>query len=202
MLATDSFPPCSPSLTLEADCPTGYIKVNWIDVAKTCQGSNDVLTYELYHRPTVLAEYTLRGTFKQDGLKEYVSQSNPLISGCFVVLAVDSSGNKSKFSQDFCIDNCPIYELPNVFTPNKDNVNDNFKAIRVRQINEIDLKVFDRWGNIVYTSTDPYFKWNGISIITNQEVSAGTFFYVCDVFEPRLRGITKRTLKGIVTLMR
>jgi gliding motility-associated-like protein len=187
---------------LEVDCPSGYIKVIWNDVTKVCEESDDVVSYELFHRPTVLNEYTLRAIFKEGPDKEYITQGNTLVSGCFAIVAVDPSANRSKLSPDFCIDNCPIYELPNVFTPNNDKVNDNFQAVQVRQIVEINLSVFDRWGNLVYKTNDPYFKWNGISSITNQEVSEGVFFYVCEVFEPRLRGISKRILKGNVTVLR
>ena len=105
-------------------------------------------------------------------------------------------------SPDFCVDNCPIFELPNVFTPNQDGINDFFKAVRVRQIKSIDISVYDRWGNLIYKSKDPYFKWDGVSIISKQPVSEGALFYVCDVFEPRLKGIIKRTLKGTVEVVR
>jgi gliding motility-associated-like protein len=202
VLVKDKTPPCSPTLSLEADCPSGYIKVIWNDITKVCEESDDVDSYELYHRPTVADEYTLRAIFKQGQDKEYITQGNTLVSGCFAMAAIDLSLNKSKLSTDFCMDNCPIYELPNVFTPNNDKVNDNFQAVRVRQIFEINLSVFDRWGNLVYKTNDPYFKWNGMSIVTNQEVSEGVFFYVCEVFEPRLRGITKRIIKGNVTMLR
>jgi gliding motility-associated-like protein len=201
-LVKDKTAPCAPTLSLEADCPSGYIKVIWNDITKVCEESDDVVSYELYHRPTVTDEYTIRAIFKQGQDKEYITQGNALVSGCFAIAAIDPSGNRSKLSTDFCIDNCPIYELPNVFTPNNDRVNDNFQAVRVRQISEINLSVFDRWGNLVYKTNDPYFKWNGMSSVTNQEVSEGVFFYVCEVFEPRLRGITKRIIKGNVTMLR
>jgi len=110
--------------------------------------------------------------------------------------------NEGSMSQDFCIDNCPVFELPNIFTPNNDSVNDFYKAIKVRQIKEISLSIVDRWGNLVYTTKDPYFHWNGVSSVSKVPVSEGTFFYVCDVFEPRLKGIVKRTLKGYVEVSR
>jgi gliding motility-associated-like protein len=129
-----------------------------------------------------------------DGLTE--------ISSCFAIKAVDWTGNASALSGDYCIDNCPEFELPNIFTLNGDGVNDFFKAIKVRQIKEIDLYIFDRWGNLIYKTKDPYFKWDGVSIITNKTVSEGTFFYICDVYEPRVSGIKKRNLKGYVQVVK
>ena len=197
--AIDLTLPCTPTINIDADCPQGNVMVNWNNVNLIC--SDDVVGYKLYFKPTLNDEYTLidsTGTkifsFTNDGLT--------LISGCYAIQALDSSGNKSKFSPDFCIDNCPKFTLPNIFTPNNDQVNDFFKAIEVFQIKEIDLVVLDRWGNLVYKTKDPYFKWDGISIVTKKPVSEGTFFYVCDVFEPRVKGIVKRNLKGWVEVQR
>lgn len=115
---------------------------------------------------------------------------------------LDTNNNMSALAPDYCIDNCPEFELPNIFSPNNDDANDFFKAIKVKQIKEIDLAVVDRWGHVVYKTTDPYFKWNGVSSASNVAVSEGTFFFVCDVYESRLVGIVKRTIKGTVQVVR
>jgi gliding motility-associated-like protein len=198
--AKDITPPCTPTLTVQADCPAGTLTVTWNDV-RTLSCGDDVIKYILYYKPTINDTYQpivngLLTSYIYDGV------SDSLISGCYAIQAMDSSNNLSPLSPDFCIDNCPIFELPNVFTPNADGTNDFFKAIRVRQIKEINMTVIDRWGTPVYNTTDPYFKWDGVSIASNKPVSEGTFFYICDVFEPRLTGTIKRTLKGFVQVIR
>ncbi|MEO6306163.1 MAG: gliding motility-associated C-terminal domain-containing protein, partial [Bacteroidia bacterium] len=198
--AVDLTAPCTPTLSINADCPTGKVDISWTDIKTIC--SDDVVKYYLFYKPTVDDTYgqiaTLNGsgstTFNYDGLE--------LISGCYAVQSVDSSNNVSPLSPDFCIDNCPLFDLPNIITLNGDGVNDFFQAIRVRQIKEIDLVVFDRWGNLVYKTKDPYFKWDGTSILSKQIVSEGTFFYICDVFEPHLKGIVKRNLKGYMQVVK
>src|SRR5690606_38132768 len=110
--------------------------------------------------------------------------------------------NVGALSPDFCIDNCPVFELPNVFSPNGDGTNDFFKAIKVRQIEKINLSVTDRWGNLVFQTTDPFFTWDGISQSTGNPVSEGTFFVVCDVFEPRLSGTVTRNIHGSLQVVR
>jgi gliding motility-associated-like protein len=114
---------------------------------------------------------------------------------------VDSSLNVSPLVDSLCLDNCPEFELPNIITLNGDGVNDFFKARKVRQIEKIDLTVFDRWGNMVYETSDPYFRWDGTSRITKRRVSDGTLFYVCEVFEKRLSGTKRKTLKGFVQVV-
>ena len=195
----DLTPPCTPSLELAADCPAGYVRLAWTDVARVCGRSSDLGRYILYHKPTVNDEYI---KVDEGVMIQYEFTNLPMVSGCYAVQAIDTNNNSSGLSPSFCIDNCPIFELPNVFTPNEDGTNDAFKAIRVRHISEISLTIVDRWGNTIYQSRDPYFEWNGISSLTRQPCDEGTYFYICEVFEPRLQGVITRPLKGTVQLIR
>jgi gliding motility-associated-like protein len=199
--AIDETPPAIPTLTIDADCPTDIVTVSWNDI-RNIPGSDDVYKYILYYKPTVNDNYTEIATVLSNEPTSFHKDDNKPFSGCYAIKAVDLHGNESALSPDFCIDNCPIFELPNIFSPNNDGANDFFKAIRVRQIKEINLSIVDRWGNPVYFTKDPYFQWNGISSISKVAVSEGTFFYVCDVYESRLKGTVKRTLKGWVQVVR
>lgn len=198
--AKDLTIPCAPTITITADCPVGFIKVEWNNVALSC--SDDVIKYILFKKETVDAEYEQIAVLNGATNTSFTFDKLTLISNCFAIQSIDSSGNASILSPDYCVDNCPEFDLPNIVTINGDGVNDFFKAIRVRQIKEIDLNIFDRWGNLVYKTKDPYFKWDGVSIITDKPVSEGTFFYICDVFEPRVTGIKKRNLKGFMQVVR
>ncbi len=200
--AIDLSPPCTPTVSINADCITGQVQVTWTNVKEICNGSDDVVKYLLFYKPTEDDEYNLAATFSGASSTLYLPDAVELIAGCYAVQAVDSSNNISQRSVDFCIDNCPIFELPNIVTLNGDGINDFYKAVRVRQIKEIDLVIFDRWGNLVYKTKDPYFKWDGVSLLSKQVVSEGTFFYICDVFEPRVSGIKKRILKGFMQVVR
>lgn len=199
--AKDLTPPVSPTMDISAECPNGFVKVTWTDVSSIF-GSDDVYKYELYFKSTVNDTYKRVVSVLQGQSLSFTYDDTSSISGCYAVRAIDKNGNEGTLSPDFCIDNCPEFELPNIFSPNGDNANDYFQAIKVRQIKEIDLAVVDRWGHVVYTTNDPYFKWNGVSIISKAQVSEGTFFYVCKVFEPRLKGTTTKILKGTVQVVR
>jgi gliding motility-associated-like protein len=194
----DLTPPATPTLAVEADCPDGSVFVTW-DMKDKTYPNDDVSQYSLYHKSTFTGEY-LEVAFGSINKKEFNDLEE--VSGCYAVQAIDVNGNRSGFSEDVCIDNCPAFELPNLFTPNGDDKNDEYKAIIVRQIKEINLVIVDRWGAAIYRTTDPFFRWNGVSALTNKLVDEGTYFYTCEVFEPRLKGIVKRTLRGYVHVAR
>lgn len=197
--AEDITPPCAPSMTIISDCITGFVNITWNNVNNSC--ANDALKYILFKKETDDADYVLIDTLFGAGSTTYNFDNLPEIAGCFAVSAVDSSGNVGSKSKEVCIDNCPEFELPNIITINGDGVNDFFKAIRVRHIKEIDLLVYDRWGTLIYQTKDPYFKWDGTSLLTKQKISDGTIFYMCDVFESRVKGVKKRSLKGFVQVI-
>ncbi|MCW3077096.1 MAG: hypothetical protein JWO32_1705 [Bacteroidetes bacterium] len=198
--ALDLTAPCTPTILITADCPTGYVNVQWNNVTLSC--SDDVVKYLLFKKETMDEEYVQIATITTPSNTSYTFDGLELINSCFAIQAVDSSGNISALSPDYCVDNCPVFELPNIITLNNDGVNDFFQAIKVRQIKQIDMYVYDRWGNLVYQTKDPYFKWNGASIQSGKTVSEGTLFYICDVYEPRVDGIKKRNLKGYVQVVK
>src|SRR5690606_12895014 len=53
--------------------------------------------------------------------------------------------------------------VPNVFTPNGDGVNDSWTIAGLESYPDVDVKVFNRWGNIVFQSTGymEVNEWNG-----------------------------------------
>lgn len=53
-----------------------------------------------------------------------------------------------------------IVDLPTAFTPNGDDNNDIF-IVRGENIIKMHLKIFNRWGELVFESRDPYVGWDG-----------------------------------------
>jgi gliding motility-associated-like protein len=54
------------------------------------------------------------------------------------------------------------FGIPNVFTPDGDQLNDVFELwYEVGAITIEDLKIYDRWGGLVYNNDTPNFKWDG-----------------------------------------
>ena len=69
-------------------------------------------------------------------------------------------------------------EVPNVFTPNGDKVNDFFRILATN-LSEVDAKIYDRWGNVVYQviSESGNIEWDGKNL-QGAECPSGTYFYI------------------------
>ncbi len=120
------------------------------------------------------------------------------LTGCYYITAVDSFANESALSSRLCLDECSTYELPNVFSPNDDEKNDLFIPHRTAYIEKVDFQVFNRWGVLVFQTSDPDINWDGKIMGTNKLVTPGVYYYIVEVFEPRLGGIESYTLKGFI----
>lgn len=77
------------------------------------------------------------------------------------MVAFDSVFNESLLSNIICIENCPDYRLPNAFSPNGDGHNDIFKPYPFRFVNKVEFKVFNRWGNLIFETSDANLNWEG-----------------------------------------
>ena len=126
---------------------------------------------------------------------------NGSVAGCYAVTAVDSLqyANESLLSNIVCFDNCPAYWLPNVFSPNGDGNNDTFKPIApYAYVESVEFEVYNRWGQIVFKTTDPDIGWNGLHLETNTPVPNGVYYYLCTVNTIRLIGIEPVIIKGFI----
>jgi gliding motility-associated-like protein len=207
----DRNPPCPPELAGEADCRELFVDLEWTNPNLECEDTDDVTGYNVYFAPTEDSEFELlqsfSSAFETELFLDLVERN--FISGCYAVTALDSLSlwpdgnvvqNESEFSNVLCFDDCPEYILPNVFTPNGDGRNDLFVPFPVRAIDSVEFTVFNRWGGIVFQTTDPLIRWNGENTQSGEIVSDGTYFYTCRVFTKRLTGIEPIDLSGYITV--
>ena len=110
--------------------------------------------------------------YEYDEAAYFLHSNLETVVGCYAVTAVDSLGNESDTSNIVCIgyDACPIYCLPNVFTPNNDGENDTFIPMDCDEggainpnanVDRVEMTIFNRWGKVMYTTDDPMINWDG-----------------------------------------
>lgn len=79
-------------------------------------------------------------------------------------------------SQEMKVNIAESYLLvPNVFTPDGNGQNDEFR-VAYRSLAEFHIWVYNRWGKLVYESTDPSKGWDGT--INGRNAAEGAYFYV------------------------
>jgi len=196
---TDKEAPCQPTINLTADCNFSEVKLTWLNPNNYC--SDDAIKYNIYYKAILSDPFVLIDSFNLITDTVYVYDGVFSIAGCFAVTAIDSFGNESPIITSACTDNCPEYELPNIFTPNGDSINDNFIPIKNKFIKDIDLKIYDRWGLLVFETTDPKINWDAKNQQSKNTCVNGIYYFICDVNELYLAGIKTRTLKGWVQII-
>ncbi len=68
-------------------------------------------------------------------------------------------------------------DVPNVFSPNGDGRNETFR-VHFPELGTFSMEVFNRWGQLLYDTSDPRRGWNGGVDNTKDEVPDGTYFYI------------------------
>ncbi len=215
----DSIPPCKPSLSITAT------PCSQLAATQTCEQNVftniitwrkpedeacrlDIQGYKIYAAPYVGSEFTLYVENVKDTF--FIDSNLPSYARCYKISAVDRAGNESKLSEQYCFDNCPHYELPNVFTPNGDNCNELFSAYSTRGVvdengqgpcgpvdvlqqrlrcarfaEKVEFVVTNRWGKQVYSydsggERSIYIDWDGRDNNGN-ELAAGVYYYSAKV---------------------
>lgn len=148
---------------------------------------DDSMNYQRYSDPV------LNYTFKESG--EYVAKLMVNTDECSYT---DTLNIKVLDS---------FLEVPNVFTPNGDGINDEFR-VAYKSLESFEIWVYNRWGRLVYHSTDPGKGWDGN--INGRPAAVGTYYYVIlafgsdeDMVNYRRRGKPMRyKLAGDINLLR
>lgn len=208
----DNEPPCPPVLSVTNICDTDDPSFDPADLRNDLAWTNpnlscadDVIGYYIYYAPTQSATFSFLDSVQGPENIQYTHKNLESLAGCYAVVAVDSFYNESVMSNKVCVDNCSDYILPNVFTPNGDGANDLYTPILpYRFIDRVEMQIFNRWGSLVFETTDPMLNWDGTDMHSGKDLEEGTYYYVCVVYEITVSGVKKveEPLKGYIHLIR
>ena len=191
----DTIAPCVDLFTV-SKCDDGYNLLTWHPDTVCGLG---IEKYMIFYSET------LEGTLAKideagPEVLEYKHYPITGLAGCYAVAARDSAGNEGLPSNKTCVDMCDYYRLPNVFTPNGDGKNDLYHPLPYQFIDHIEMTITNRWGKVVYETTDPDINWDGTDKGTGSAVPDGVYYYRCIVYERRLTGLEDRELSGYITV--
>jgi gliding motility-associated-like protein len=107
-----------------------------------------------------------------------------------------TSGGLASYSNTFIFrKNAQIF-LPDAFSPNGDGINDKF-GMKGLFVDTFRMVIMNRWGNVVYESTDPKAGWDGT--FDGSPSPEDTYVYRIEIIDSLGERFTKR---GTVLLLR
>ncbi len=198
----DTMPPCPPDLVVTSECDVyndstfAYNFLTWSN-PEECE-DDDIIAYIVYSRDSLYGEFLVLDTLPNT-IFEYTDPPENTIEKCYAVTAIDSFYNESPMIP-FCVYNiCGYYDLPNVFTPNSDGINDIYTSWNLNDyVKQVNMRIFNRYGKEVFRTDHPDINWDGRNKANGKLVSSSVYYYTCDVYEPRITGLIMHTLTGFI----
>lgn len=191
-------------LYIQAISDTAQTKVNesvMINVIK-----NDIPARSINVSSVSVISPPLHGvaTVAADSLILYEPEEYYVGQDEFVYQVCDYFRNCDQASVLVLINDIPLF-IPEAFSPNGDGINDTFEIKGLEKYKTVEIEIFNRWGNAVYSSRnyggglgkDGY--WNGVAQsglrVSSGPVPSGTYYYVL-----KLNG--KQKINGAIYLDR
>lgn len=198
----DTRKPNAPVLTVTPSCSLYRNQLDW---TPSNTNTGDVAKYNIYKSEFEGSDFTLIHTTANQNIIQYFDADLlKSIAGCYFITSVDSFNNESERSNLVCVDNCPVLYLPNVFTPNGDNINDLFCPLKdsINFVDKVQISIYNRYGKLVFQTNDPLINWNGKENNSGEDLPVGTYFYTIEYSEIRLVGLKPKARTGFIELIR
>lgn len=94
------------------------------------------------------------------------------------LLVTSNEGCQDSITQTLTVTNEINFYIPNVFSPNKDGVNDHFEIFPIGLVESYQLTILDRWGETVFISDDLLNRWDGS--FKGKPVQQGVYIYMLE----------------------
>lgn len=199
-------PLCSLELSVTNECENApewipedqlFNELSWENMDCT-ERIPDIRGYHIYYGEDP-ESMVLIANITDPGTNSFSHQGENGLMGCYLITAVDIKGNEGLLSKVVCMENCPVYELPNVFTPNGDNVHDTFVPRFNRHIQTFKIRIYNQWGQLIFETDDPGIHWDGTNL-NGKALASGVYFYVCRLTAGKQ--IPDRQFTGFIHLFR
>lgn len=127
------------------------------------------------------------------------TEAAPIQTTQYSIQVSDSSGCIAVDSATIYVRKTYDVYIPNAFSPNNDGRNDYFEIYGKKSSwKYVAVRIFDRWGELVFESTDLNFKWDGT--YKGQLVEPNVYVYVLDLTFADGHSIAAQ--RGSITLIR
>jgi len=152
-------------------------------------------TYDVYRisgnsEPELIRSFPNYNTIEDD--IELLQGQNLSGQFCYYI-KIYKEGETEYYSQSNtkCIYLEPKVYIPQAFTPNDDGVNDLFLPVFSFLPKDYELKIYNRWGNIIFETSDPTKGWNGKQS-NGKPAPAGSYIYLLKIKTEDNQTVEKR----------
>ena len=133
---------------------------------------------------------------------EHIFPSYPSATYLITLVAETEFGCIDSVSNTVSLTENQIFYVPNTFTPDEDEHNQVWLPIITSNFDPYNYScvIYNRWGEIIWESRDPYFGWDGSFGVDGRDVQNGVYTWVISLKTPQVDEVRKFT--GHVTLIR
>lgn len=146
------------TILLDAEASLGTPNLTWNAYS---DWSGGVMNYQIEIRNDATQTWQ-QIALTADGQLNFVDDISNLnqLQYCYRVLATENGSTCRSLSNIDCVPIGPNLFVPNAFSPNGDNLNDFFE-IKGFYISEFHIRIYDRWGMLIFESFDMGKSWSG-----------------------------------------
>ncbi|NOQ27746.1 MAG: T9SS type B sorting domain-containing protein [Bacteroidales bacterium] len=166
------------NLVLEAELEDFDVYLKWNDLN---EGSLIPIDYTIYRvignmEHVYIGSRPSNHTYFTDDIEDFQDYTQ----FCYYIRATESGTPIDDFSQSniACVYLKPKVYIPEAFTPNDDGINDLFQAVFSFIPKEFEIKIYNRWGNIVFETRDYSQAWDGKVPNGNSAPTASYIYYI------------------------
>ena len=98
------------------------------------------------------------------------------------ILTADNNGCRGTDAMHIKVLPVCLIKVPGAFTPNRDGLNDELKALNADLAKNFSFKVYNRLGQLVFSTNNPLEGWNGI--LKGNPASSGTYVWMLSYIDP------------------
>ena len=113
--------------------------------------------------------------------------------GVYMVRVVDTNNCSAEASTQVTVINVTSFKVNEVLTPNGDNINDLWIIYDLPYYEPVDLSIYNRWGDVIYTNTNYQNTWD--ATFNGNKLPEGTYYYI-------VRTKTDVIFKGSINIIR
>ncbi|MBO6517142.1 MAG: gliding motility-associated C-terminal domain-containing protein [Bacteroidia bacterium] len=131
-------------------------------------------------------------------------QTSPVIdinrSGIYTLNATNRCGT-TRHSVTVATRNCNcLVHVPNVFTPNDDELNDHFSPLLNCPLLDYELRIYNRWGEQLFMTQNSSEAWDGSYL--DKPVPESVYFWILRFTGQENSNAVKEVVSGTVTVLR